>query len=216
MKLTREEYKLLVEQAPIMIWRSNLTMKCDYFNKVWLAFTGRTMAQEIGNGWAEGVHPDDFQKCLEIYTGNFAKRKIFEMEYRLRRFDGEYRWVFDRGVPFDDGKGNFKGYIGSCIDVTQKIEAQEVIRKAHEMEVKQLRGLLPICAICKKVRNDSNYWEQIESYISKHTDASFSHGFCPECQAKLIAEAVRTDDGQKVKSTPSQPAGTTKQKRKKR
>lgn len=140
------EYKLLIEEAPIMIWRSAITMECDYFNERWMAFTGRTMEQEIGNGWAEGVHSDDLEKCLKIYTDHFARREPFEMEYRLRRFDGVYRWIFDRGVPYVDSDGSFKGYIGSCIDVTERIEAQDALKKAHESEVHQLRGMLPICS----------------------------------------------------------------------
>ncbi len=187
-ELSREEYKLLVEKAPIMIWRSNITMECDYFNEIWLAFTGRAMEQERGNGWAEGVHPEDFDGCLKIYTEHFKRREIFEMEYRLRRFDGAYRWIFDRGVPFSDSLGNFQGYIGSCIDVTERKEAREALKRAQEAEITQLRGFLPICSYCKKIRNDGNYWEQIESYISNHSDALFSHGVCPECKDKVLAE----------------------------
>lgn len=114
--LSLEEYKILVEQAPIMIWRSNTAAACDYFNQRCLAFTGRTVEQEIGNGWTAGVHRDDFDRCLKIYLGAFQKREIFEMEYRLRRHDGKYRWIFDRGVPFKGSDGKFAGYIGSCID----------------------------------------------------------------------------------------------------
>lgn len=187
-ELTREEYKILVEKAPIMIWRADITMECNYFNEIWLEFTGRSMEQETGNGWAEGVHPDDFDRCLKIYTDHFAKRRIFEMFYRLRRFDGEYRWIFDRGVPYSDSEGNFKGYIGSCIDVTERIEAQESEKKASEAEIKKLQGFIPICSYCKKIRNDSNYWEQVESYISSHSDASFTHGICPDCEGKIMAE----------------------------
>lgn len=187
-ELSLEEYRLLVEKAPIMIWRSNVTMECDYFNEIWLAFTGRSMEQEMGSGWAEGVHSEDFHKCLKIYTDHFTRREIFEMEYRLRRFDGVYRWIFDRGVPFSDSEGNFKGYIGSCIDVTERREAQDALEKAQEAEIKQLRGFLPICSYCKKIRNDSNYWEHLESYISSHSNALFSHGICPECETKAMAE----------------------------
>jgi PAS domain S-box-containing protein len=190
-ELSREEYRLLVEQAPIMIWRSNITMECDYFNEIWLAFTGRSMEQEKGNGWAGGVHPDDFNRCLKIYTEHFSKREIFEMEYRLRRYDGMYRWIFDRGVPYSDPEGNFKGYIGSCIDVTQRKEAQDALKRSQEAEIKRLRGFLPICSYCKKIRNDRNYWEQIEIYISSHSDAVFSHGICPECEKEVMAEFKR-------------------------
>ena len=190
-ELSREEYKLLVEQAPIMIWRSTVTMECDYFNEIWLAFTGRSMEQEKGNGWAEGVHYDDFDRCLKIYTDHFTRRETFEMEYRLRRFDGVYRWIFDRGVPYSDSKGNFQGYIGSCIDVTERIEAVDALKKSQEAEIKRLRGFLPICSYCKKIRNDRNYWEQIEIYISSHSEAVFSHGICPECETKVMADFER-------------------------
>lgn len=129
--LSFEEYMILVEQAPIMIWRSDTTTACDYFNERWLVFTGRTMEQEMKNGWAEGVHPDDLDRCLKIYLDTFQKREIFEMEYRLRRHDGRYRWIFDRGVPFKGSDGKFAGYIGSCIDVTEKVEAREYLQKIH-------------------------------------------------------------------------------------
>jgi len=190
-ELSREEYKLLVEKAPIMVWRSDLTMECDYFNEIWLAFTGRSMEQEMGNGWAEGVHREDFDTCLKIYTDHFARREPFEMEYRLRRFDGVYRWIFDRGVPFSDSEGHFKGYIGSCIDVTERKEAREALKKAQEVEIEQLRNLLPICSYCKKIRNARDYWEQIESYISNHSNVLFSHAICPECEVKVRAEFER-------------------------
>lgn len=186
MELSKEEYRLLVEKAPIMIWRADLTMGCDYFNEIWLSFTGRTMEQESGNGWAEGVHPDDFDRCLKIYTESFANRQVFEMFYRLRRADGAYRWIFDRGVPYTDSDGAFNGYIGSCIDVTERIEAEEALKKAKDEEINELRGFLPICAYCKKIRNDKNYWEQIETYISKRSAAHFTHGICPECEARII------------------------------
>jgi PAS domain S-box-containing protein len=180
-----------VEKAPIMVWRAALNMECDYFNEIWLAFTGRTMDQEKGNGWTEGVHPEDLDRCLKIYTEHFAKRQVFEMEYRLRRFDGAYRWLFDRGVPYSDDSGEFKGYIGSCIDISERKAAQEALKKTQEAEIKQLRGFLPICSYCKKIRNDTDYWEQLESYISNHSDALFSHGICPECEPRARAEFER-------------------------
>ena len=88
-KLSYNEYMAIVEQAPIMIWRADTSTKCNYFNQQWLSFTGRTIEQELGNGWAEGVIQDDMKRCLEVYLAAFQKREIFEMEYRLRRYDGE-------------------------------------------------------------------------------------------------------------------------------
>lgn len=181
-KLSSIEYATLVEQSPILIWRADLTMGCDYFNERWLAFTGRTIEQEHGNGWAEGVHAEDLARCLKIYTDSFAERKIFEMEYRLRRADGAFRWLFDRGVPFNGPSGEFAGYIGSCIDVTERVEAQAQLKVAQEAELNSLRELLPVCSWCRKVREDSGYWKQLEAYVSERFSAKFTHGICPECQ----------------------------------
>ena len=122
MDLSLIEYKTIVETAPNLIWRSGLDAKCYYFNKTWLDFTGHTFEQEFGDGWAEGVHPEDLERCVQIYLDNFNKRTPFEMEYRLRRYDGEWRWINDRGVPAVDENGVFSGFIGSCLDVTEKVE----------------------------------------------------------------------------------------------
>ena len=123
-QLSAAEYQALVEHSPVMIWRSGTDAKCDYFNDTWLAFTGRTMEQELGDGWAEGVHPDDLARCVEHYLACFGKREAFEMEYRLRRHDGAWRYIFDRGAPFCGEDGAFKGFIGSCVDVDDRRRAQ--------------------------------------------------------------------------------------------
>lgn len=116
-----------------MLWRAGLDAKCDYFNETWLAFTGRALEQEVGDGWAEGVHPDDFGRCVAHYREHFHRREAFEMEYRLRRHDGVYRWIFDRGVPFTDDAGTFAGFIGSCVDVDERRQAQEA-QQRHAQE----------------------------------------------------------------------------------
>jgi diguanylate cyclase (GGDEF)-like protein/PAS domain S-box-containing protein len=122
MALSLNEYKIIVETAPNLIWRSGIDAKCYYFNKTWLDFTGRTLEQEYGDGWTEGVHPDDFDRCVKIYLDNFSRRTQFEMEYRLRRHDGAWRWINDIGVPAYDESGEFSGFIGSCLDVNEKVE----------------------------------------------------------------------------------------------
>ncbi|MBF0111613.1 MAG: PAS domain S-box protein [Desulfamplus sp.] len=186
--LSLSEYAALIEQSPILIWRANKDTLCDYFNQRWCEFRGRTLEQEYGNGWTEGVHPDDFERSLKIFLDNFNKREIFEMEYRLMRFDGVYRWIFDRGVPYYEDNGDFAGYIGSCIDVTERVEAQEALRSKAEEELHALRGIIPICMHCKEIRDDKGYWNKLEKFITEHSEAQFSHGICPDCMKKFYPE----------------------------
>jgi diguanylate cyclase (GGDEF)-like protein/PAS domain S-box-containing protein len=126
MKLDNDQYQIIVESSPNMIWRAGKDTLCNYFNKTWLNFTGKAMEDEVGTGWTEGVHPEDYDNCLKIYLEAFAKQESFEMEYRLKRKDGLYRWINDRGVPYYVGDHEFCGYIGSCIDVTDKVEGQKM------------------------------------------------------------------------------------------
>ena len=112
-------FRELADFAPVMIWRAGTDKLCDWFNKPWLDFVGRTMEQELGTGWAEGVHNEDFDRCLQVYTTSFDARKNFSMIYRLRRHDGEFRYILDNGAPFYRS-GTFAGYFGSCIDVTDQ------------------------------------------------------------------------------------------------
>ncbi|HYF75180.1 MAG TPA: PAS domain S-box protein, partial [Candidatus Nitrosocosmicus sp.] len=126
---SRDFYLTLFENFPALIWRAGLDGKCDYFNKSWLEFTGRTLEQEMGDGWNSGVHPEDLEYCFNTYIKAFNFREAFDMEYRLRRFDGEYRWIIDMGRPFYDLNGIFSGYIGSCYDITERKTAEEGLRR---------------------------------------------------------------------------------------
>lgn len=132
MDLDQNQYQIIVESSPNMIWRSGLDALCNYFNATWLKFTGKPMAQEVGNGWVDGVHPEDVDRCIKIYLGAFAKQEPFEMDYRLKRHDGVYRWINDRGVPYYVGDAQFAGYIGSCMDVTEKVEGQKLREMAQQ------------------------------------------------------------------------------------
>jgi PAS domain S-box-containing protein len=129
-----ELYLRILDQFPNPIWRSGIDAKCDYFNKAWLQFTGRTIEQEMGDGWAEGVHPDDLKFCVDTYMKSFKDRKPFEMEYRLKHNDGTYHWILDSGSPFFSDAGDFLGYIGSCSDINEQ--------KNHLGEVERLNATM--------------------------------------------------------------------------
>jgi PAS domain S-box-containing protein len=138
---SERRFRLVANRAPVMIWMSGPDKLCNYFNQTWLDFTGRSLEAELGNGWSEGIHPDDLKKCLDIYTHSFGLREPFRMEYRLRRHDAEYRWVLDIGVPRLSLDGSFAGYIGSCLDITDHKLAEKSLAdvgrrliEAHEEE----------------------------------------------------------------------------------
>ena len=125
---SEQNYRNLADSGPALVWASGTDKLCYYFNRVWFEFTGRTPEQETGNGWAEGVHPEDLQYCLDIYTGSFDRQEKFNMDYRLKRYDGEYRWLQDNGYPKYNSLGKFTGYIGHCIDITERKQSEETLR----------------------------------------------------------------------------------------
>jgi PAS domain S-box-containing protein len=132
------QFQLMADSAPVLIWIAGTDQLCFWFNKVWLDFTGRTLAQEVGSGWTDGVHVDDLQRCLDTSVGAFEARRAFSLEYRLRRFDGEYRWLLGNGVPRCDVDGRFLGYIGSCIDITERRAAEAELQRHRD----HLEGLV--------------------------------------------------------------------------
>jgi PAS domain S-box-containing protein len=127
-------FQAIADTAPVMIWTTGTDGLCNYFSKPWLDFTGRTMEQEVGMGWLEGVHPDDAQGCLNCFLPAFHARKSFRMEYRLRRADGEYRWVDESGIPRYTPGGEFAGYIGCNIDITDRKRAEEERERLRQVQ----------------------------------------------------------------------------------
>lgn len=125
-------FRVMADCAPVLLWVSRTDSSCVFFNKTWLDFTGKSVDAEWGIGWTEGIHFEDFQGCVDTYVEHFNQRAPFEMEYRLRRFDGEYRWILDKGVPYYDKEGFFLGFIGSCIDITENRKAAATLVEINE------------------------------------------------------------------------------------
>ncbi|HJW50479.1 MAG TPA: PAS domain S-box protein [Burkholderiaceae bacterium] len=121
---SEERFRLMADAAPVMVWISGPDRKSTWFNKVWLDFVGRTIDQELGEGWTQNIHPDDAERCLHVYNDAFETLRSFSLEYRLRNAAGQYRWVLDTGVPRFDASGSFAGYIGSCIDISDRKEIE--------------------------------------------------------------------------------------------
>ncbi|NER79302.1 MAG: PAS domain S-box protein, partial [Leptolyngbya sp. SIO1D8] len=129
-------FRTMADTAPVLIWVSDIDQRCTYFNQGWLEFTGCSLEAALGNGWVESIHPDDLESCLDTYLTAFATRQPFQIEYRRRRFDAEYRWVLDIGAPRFLPTGAFAGYVGSCIDITERRHmAQELFREKELAQV---------------------------------------------------------------------------------
>jgi PAS domain S-box-containing protein len=124
---SEERFRLVADTAPVVIWMADADSLATYVNKTWLEYTGGSFEDQLGHGWVRNLHPEDANRSWEIYRAAFERREYFQMEYRLRRADGEYRWFFDSGVPRYNADGSFAGYIGSAIDVTERRMAEETL-----------------------------------------------------------------------------------------
>ncbi len=134
-KESEMRFRNMADSAPVIIWATGPDMGCNYVNKVGLEFTGHTLEQDYGNGWTDNLHPEDLQRSLGLFTDKFSDRLAFRMEYRMRRTDGVFRWLLNTGLPRFDGDGNFLGYIGSCIDITELKQAElELVRAKEDWE----------------------------------------------------------------------------------
>jgi PAS domain S-box-containing protein len=170
--LSATEYRLVAEHSPVMVWRSGVDARCDYFNGTWLEFTGRTLEQELGDGWTEGVHPDDLPGCVERYRASFDRREPFEIEYRLRRHDGRFRYILDRGLPRYDAAGRFLGFIGSCIDIDERRRADRDRAAFLSMISHEMRNPLGVMSVHLQLARmggapEPALWKKLESQIDR-------------------------------------------------
>jgi PAS domain S-box-containing protein len=186
-------FRTLADTAPVLIWMAGRDGLCSFFNRAWLEFTGRTMEQEMGDGWTKGVHPDDLDRCLEIYRTGFDARRPFSMEYRLRRADGEYRWLLDNGVPRFDAEGGFAGFIGSCMDINERRENEEGLRFLAEAggvlasSLDYEETLRRVCRLAVPVMADFCVVDLLEDGVIRRVEAAH---FDPAA-ADIVEQALR-------------------------
>lgn len=126
---SEELFRTMADTAPVMIWLSGSDGQRNFFNKGWLDFRGRALEEELGEGWAEGVHPEDAERLAGVIKAAFDERRPYTTEYRLRRRDGRYRWIFANGVPRHSPAGEFQGFIGTCIDNDDRKRAEEQLER---------------------------------------------------------------------------------------
>jgi PAS domain S-box-containing protein len=163
---SRDYHIKLLDVFPVLVWRSGTDAQCNYFNQTWLTFTGRTLDQELGDGWTDGVHTDDLEHCITIYKEAFHVRRPFKMDYRLRFNDGSYHWINDHGSPFKDQNGAFAGYIGSCYDINDQKNAEFELQRIHEeLEQQVLERTNDLSDINSLLRQEMHEREQLEQRL---------------------------------------------------
>jgi two-component system, sensor histidine kinase PdtaS len=194
---TESRFRMMADQAPVLLWMAGRDGLCDFFNQTWLRFTGRPLEEELGNGWAEGVHPEDFSRCMQIFLEAFVAHRPFAMEYRLKRHDGEYRWILDQGAPRFDGDGEFGGFIGSCVDITPQREARDALGQLNHVLEQRVRDRTALAAeretllreVHHRVKNDL---QLISSLLAMHgrefADTAPAQAF-EQCQERVQAIA---------------------------
>ncbi len=177
-------FRMMADTAPVMVWMAGADTHCTFVNKRWLEFTGRTLEEEIGDAWITGVHPHDLARCHESYHNSFKSEQPFTMEYRLRRADGEYRWVLDTGVPLFESNGRFAGYIGTCMDLTERKEMEDQLRKA----VKEKESLLR--EVHHRVKNNLQVISSLLNLQCASVKDSQIVQLFRECQVRITSIAL--------------------------
>lgn len=191
-------FRTMADHAPVLLWMAGTDGLCNFFNQRWLDFTGRKLEEEVGSGWAGGVHPEDFQRCMSTYLESFVARRSFSMEYRLRRHDGTYRWVYDQGAPRFEQDGNFAGYIGSCTDVTEQRLARDALGQLTLELEDRVRERTAIAAerevllreVHHRVKNDLQLISSLLSMQARRLSDPDSVLALAECQSRVQTIAL--------------------------
>jgi PAS domain S-box-containing protein len=184
---SEERFRTMADTAPVMIWLAGTDKLCNYFNKGWLDFTGCSVEQEIGNGWTQNIHPEDYQRCVDTYFTAFDARQSFLMEYRLRRFDGVYRWILDRGTPRFNADGSFVGYIGSCIDISDRKRTEDELKEMSEALSNAVEGISRIDTQGRYVAVNRAYASTIGYIPEEMIGMEWFGTVHPEDREKMIA-----------------------------
>lgn len=180
-------FHMMADTAPVMVWMAGPDGRCTFVNKRWLEFTGRSLDDELGNDWISGLHPSDAERCQKSYLGSFKTEQPFSMEYRLQRFDAKYRWVLDTGVPFFEPDGRFGGYIGTCVDMTERKEMEDRLRKALKDKESLLRE------VHHRVKNNLQIISSLLNLqVSSIKDPQTAQLF-RECQVRITSIALLHD-----------------------
>ena len=186
---SEQRFRTTANAAPVLIWMSGPDKRCTWFNQRWLDFVGRDIEQEIGDGWCDNLHPADFDRALDTYHAAFDARRSYEMEYRLQRDDGAWRWLLERGTPHLGPTGEFVGYIGTCIDITEHRETVEQLRE-NRARFKTLTESLPqMIWTCLRDGHTDYLSRQWLDYTGRSEAQQFGHGWL---------EQVHPDDRVKV------------------
>ena len=138
LRQSEARFRLMANSAPVLIWMTDQSRASTWFNTSWLEFVGHTMDEQVRRGWLSEVHQQDVERCRDTYMRHVTARLPFSIEYRLRRFDGEYRWLLDHGVPMFAGPDStFSGYMGTCIDITDRRRSEALLAES-EAKFRQL------------------------------------------------------------------------------
>lgn len=180
-------FRAMADALPSLIWQAGPDKLCTFFNRSWLAFTGRSLDQEMGNGWIEGVHPDDRDRCMQIYTAAFNARQPFEMKYRLRHASGEYRWIVDIGTPIHGPDGEFRGYFGDCLDITEIQHLNEALAEGRERYALAQRAA-HIVSLDWDIESNRMQWSEGIEALLGFASGGFGHTY------EAFLECVHPDD----------------------